>query len=225
MIVDDKELFAKIGRTVSDLKRAGMEQEALDLENALRSSNVGLVVLKVLRAPLHRLDKSRLPKQAAEDVESEISYLDAFWDRVLAHRRNLEYHTYRAATLFSRATVCVKGLVSISDTKLGEYPGDMGTTDFASGTDTCILVQTRLPVDGATTFELTNDEREFGGREGVREFFKRELCTPSRCIHLFTGEWTSILNLPICERTLVRVWGNTEREPSWIGVLATGLEP
>jgi len=225
MIHNGKDLFEKVRGTISALNRAGMEQEAIDLDTAMKSSATSLLVLRALVDPLKKIDKSRLTKQAAEDVESEISFLDDLWGRYAAHLRRREDQIYKAATLFSRATVSAKGPICISDAKPGELPNFMGPSDFVAGTDSCILVRPR-PAGDDTTIELTNDEGEFTRHEGVREYFTGQLLTPGRRVHVFSGDWTSIINMPISsERALVRIRGNPEGAPSWVGVLATGLEP
>jgi len=116
------------------------------------------------------------------------------------------------------------GMFSISDTVPGELPDWPGPAAFAIGTNSNILVHGRHPVDGKTTIEVTNDETEFTVREGVREYFHGELLTPSRNVHIFDVEWISILNISVSGgRSLVRIWGNAERLPDWIGILVTGL--
>jgi len=123
------------------------------------------------------------------------------------------------ATLFAG-----NGLLFIEDAAHGISPDELDSTVFAMATDSSIVAQVRHPSDGNITIVLANDEAELDATEGVREYFRGELLTPSRSVHVFTVEMVSILNLPVTsERTLIRIWGNAEREPSWIGVLAVGL--
>jgi hypothetical protein len=132
------------------------------------------------------------------------------------------------ATLIARATLFADGgMVSIGDAVLGMLPDWPGPPAVAVGTDSCILVSVRHPVDGKIKIEVSNDEKEFSVHEGVQEYFHVELLTPNRSVHVFTSAaLVSILNISVTGgRTLVRIWGNAERDADWIGVLATDLVP
>jgi hypothetical protein len=133
---------------------------------------------------------------------------------------------FEVATLITRATLFPEyAVVSISDTVPGELPNWPGPPAVVAGTDSNIAVYVRPAVDGDITVELTNDETEFTVHEGVREYFHGELLTPSRRVHVFIdAEMISILDIPVSGgRSLVRIWGNAERDASWVGVLVTGL--
>jgi hypothetical protein len=77
MILSNNGLYDKVRETISALKRVGMNSEAHNLDMAMKISSMPGEILGEIRLVLQDIDTTRLAKEDAYDVESEITYINS----------------------------------------------------------------------------------------------------------------------------------------------------
>ena len=77
IILSNSELYEMVRNTITAVERAGMELEARRLEAAMRISSLPGEILGEIRLVLREVDVSRITRQQAYEVESEITYINS----------------------------------------------------------------------------------------------------------------------------------------------------